>query len=247
MYVLKWDVDDTNTDTYGSQIKYYSDSSVYYQNELQPAGKKIHWWETHYHGDPDPLITSRYGSKRLPQISRNQSFFLYFNGKSTPEKSVGLRIMSFDDNGQIINQKMTLESELQFQLDDDEKEYEIALVKFNNTKLFFQEILMLPETLRKIYQVQSYLEKGIIDFIPNGSSGITNGKLVIQRTQQVVNAITLPDEYLNDFIRVILIDDSWNADRLKQIGKDFQKQFKLQKVSWDANDLKAQNLLNSIM
>lgn len=246
MYVLHWDSDDTNTDTYGSQINYQNNGTVHYQNELQPAGKKIHWWETHYYGDPDPLNDTRYGSKRLPQLPRNQTFSLSFSGSAEPENSVGLTVMSFDESGQLLNQKMTLESELNFDLDDDEKEYEIALVKFNNTKLLFRGLLTIPESMLENYQIKSHLEQGFIDFIPRNTDKTDTVEIMVRTFHRIIDAIELPERKLNVPVRVVLINDSWNSKQLQHVGNDFQKQFQQKRVKWMANDLKAQNLLNSV-
>lgn len=244
MYILNWDPDDTNTDTYGSQLSYQSDGSVRYRNELEPAGKKIHWWETHYFGDPDPLKGMRYGSKRLPQLPRNQVFSLHFKGSTVPKNSVGLTIMSFDRSGQMLDQKMTLESDLTFELNDDEQEYEVDLVKFNNTELIFQSLLMIPETMEKQYQIQSHLDQGYIDFIPNKRVKNEPGKIMVRQAHRVVDSIMLPETELQVPIRVVLINDSWNAKQLHQIEIDFKKHFQLTHANWVASDLKSQALLN---
>lgn len=244
MYILNWDPEDTNTDTYGSQISYQNDGSVHYQNELQPAGKKIHWWETHYYGDPDPLQNSRYGSKRLPQLPRNKPFSLIFKGSVVPKESIGLTITSFDASGQMLNQKMTLDSNLTFQLNNDEKEYEISLVKFNNTELLFRGLLMIPETMEKNYHIHSNLAKGYIDFIPEESYKTGSGQIMIRRSHRIVDAIILPEIEPKIPIRVVLINSSWNVTRLSEIETDFIDQYQLQRINWIASDLKSQSLLN---
>lgn len=245
IYVLNWDPADTNTDTYGSQISYQNDGSVHYQNELQPAGKKIHWWQTNYFGDPDPLQAARYGSKRLPQIPRNQNFSLIFQGEVIPENSVGLTVRSFDEAGQLLDQKMTLASELEFQLTDEETAYEVSLVKFNNTELYFQSLLLVSESLTQDYQIQPHLAQGYIDVIPQNIGKTGKGQIMVRQFHRVVDAIPLPTETLKEPLRVVLISANVDEPQLQQIGNDFKAKFQLQEVNWSASDLKAQVLLNA--
>lgn len=244
IYILNWDSDDTNTDTYGSQIIYQNDGSVRYQNDLQPAGKKIHWWQSNYFGDPDPLQSSRYGSKRLPQIPRNQTFSLMFKGEVIPESSIGLTVRSFDESGQLIDQKMTLAETLDFQLNDEEPAYEIALVKFNNTKMQFQDLLMIPETVKAQYQIKAHLKQGFLDFIPRELVHNKRGNIIVRQAHRVVDAIPLPEQTLKEPLRVVLINERWTNQHLQQVANDFKNQFQLQEINWSASDLKAQALLN---
>ncbi|WP_395319894.1 accessory Sec system protein Asp3 [Fructilactobacillus frigidiflavus] len=227
IYLLHWDPADTNTDTYGSQISYQKDGSVQYQNELQPAGKKMHWWQTNYFGDPDPLQSARYGSKRLPQIPRNQTFSLVFKGTVIPEHSVGLTVRSFDETGQLIDQKMTLNDQLNFELNDEEQAYEVSLVKFNNTEILFQGLLLIPDTVTKQYQIQPQ-----------------HGQMMVRQFHRVVDALPLPTETLTEPLRIVLINDRWNQQQLQQVEHDFKTKFKLEQVDCSASDLKAQALLN---
>ncbi|USS88646.1 accessory Sec system protein Asp3 [Fructilactobacillus cliffordii] len=245
IYGLTWDASDPNTDSYGSQIAYDLNGFVRYQNLLQPAGKRIHWWETkHPQGNAQG---PHYGSKLLPQLPRNEKFHLLLDGTASPADSVGIKLVTYDQNQQLANESMSLTNHLSFELTNDEQDYEFSLVKFNNQQFVFKGLFIVPDEIWQLFTIKPRFEMAAIDLIPKDSvKKGTEGTMMIRNFNRVVDATpfaTLPALQPN---RIVWVTASWSASELEQKLADFKTDFDLQSVKLTAGDLVSQRLLNEM-
>ncbi|USS84995.1 accessory Sec system protein Asp3 [Fructilactobacillus myrtifloralis] len=242
IYGLTWDSSDPNTDTYGSQIAYNRAGFVRYQNELQPAGKKIHWWETKIPaGDAQG---PHYGSKVLPQLPRQEKFHLLLDGTITPDESVGIMLLTYDQHHQLVNETMSLSKQLTFELTDEEVDYEISLVKFNNEHLEFRALFIIPDQIWKTFTIQPRFDMAAIDLVPKRTDAVaTTGTVIVRSFNRVVDATPLSGYEALEPHRIIWITADWDATDLAQKLTDFKTEFHLRSVQLIGGDLISQKLL----
>ncbi|USS90019.1 accessory Sec system protein Asp3 [Fructilactobacillus carniphilus] len=244
LYSLTWDAADPNTDMYGAQINYSADGVVEYQNELQPAGKKIHWWSTKLPEDTPQSIG--YGSKLLPQIPRHERYHLMLDAEIEPAKSVGLLVASYDAQGQLDKEKMELDQELDFELGENAHDYEIALEKFNNEKVTFRRMYVIPTSLWDEMTIEPRADVPAVDLLPRQDRGDPSGtgNLMIRTEKRVVDSAPLDAELLHDPLRIVRVPSRWSALQLADVLQEFKDRYNLKNVNCWADDDTTQKLMS---
>ncbi|USS87764.1 accessory Sec system protein Asp3 [Fructilactobacillus hinvesii] len=244
LYSLTWDTADPNTDTYGAQINYNTTGVVEYQNELQPAGKKIHWWSTQLPENTPQSIG--YGSKLLPQLPRNEQYQLVLDAEIEPKESVGILVAAYDEQNQLVDEKLELTQELSFELSDETHDYEIALEKFNNEKVTFRRMYLLPVSLWDMMTLEPRPPMAAVDLLPRQDWGNPEetGNLMIRTEKRVIDATPLEAETLNHPLRVVRITPKWSAERLADVLQEFKDHYHLHNVTCWSEDAAAQKLMS---
>ncbi len=158
IYLFSWNQMSANAYTYGSSINYPNVAEVDFENDLQPSGQAIYTWENLSIETSEvmgirPTVT-------IPILEPGCEYHVEADMLVTPIESVGIRIDFFDRRQQVIEQVFKTDLAFDFVYPKQAKTYQIQLIKFNNTALRFNSILLQSKKIQSYYTIKvNRLEK----------------------------------------------------------------------------------------
>ncbi|KRM92248.1 accessory Sec system protein Asp3 [Fructilactobacillus florum] len=213
---LTWPPQSITTDTYGSTINYNDDNSVSYQNLLQPAGTRIHTWETNHNiNRREPL---QLPDKRAPFLKNGQRYRLQGYFAVEPQNSVGLSLRTFNAKQELQQDQMVLQDHLDFTLQPSDTDYELALVKFNNYQLRFRVFYLASQTLFATYRLESHWDDYYFDLIRRTTTPVKKQQLAVKRYRSISDVMRIElDPAEVERLRILLVPQKMPMEQVNQL------------------------------
>lgn len=203
MNLLFWK-DTSSTYLYGSKLNFLADTSVVFQNELMSPGKGIVAWSSSTDYQADRI------SPQLPLLKEKHMYGIRLKAKSSPEKTVIMRIDFFGQDNSLIEKKYISDAEGEFLYPKGCYKYTVSLINAGCKSIHFKRI-------------ELFALKNIADFPMNDDYQFKSNKkhwdekktLNIFFKEPVLNIIPAAStEFLAEQGNYILIDSTFPNGKL---------------------------------
>ncbi|MBM7616674.1 accessory Sec system protein Asp3 [Weissella uvarum] len=229
VYIFTWETNSANAYTYGSRIQKDLNGAVHFKNELHPVGQAIYSWRNmsgNTAGDQGVRA-----SVVLPSLQPGRAYHFVLSADATPQDSIGLTLDFFDRTGTMIEHLVFTEREADFVYPEGTVDYRIDLVRFNNTALTFNWLLLLPSDCWKKYAIVKNDGLNTLALERRGVASPQTIKLIFQRQHEPLDVGYIDSKF--DAIYNVLLPSRYmrSDDQLEAYLKELIHHFK---TSWDA-------------